>query len=77
MTYTSTRVRTWTDGFTTLFNRFDDEYDITGTAEGVFSSGGGYTANITSAVHIKVGCGFPVSGTVEITPQSNPVRVLD
>jgi hypothetical protein len=77
MTYTSTRVRTWTDGFTTLFNRFDDEYDITGTAEGVFSSGGGYTANITSAVYIKVGCGFPVSGTVEITPQSNPVRVLD
>jgi hypothetical protein len=77
MTYTSTRVRTWTDGFTTLFNRFDDEYDITGTAEGVFSTGGGYTANITSAVHIKVGCGFPVSGTVEITPQSNPVRVLD
>ena len=77
MTYTSTRVRTWTDGFTTLFNRFDDEYDITGTAEGVFSSGGGYTANITSAIHIKVGCGFPVSGTVEITPQSNPVRVLD
>jgi hypothetical protein len=77
MTYTSTRVRTWTDGFTTLFNRFDDEYDITGTAEGVFSTGGGYTANITSAVNIKVGCGFPVSGTVEITPQSNPVRVLD
>ncbi len=77
MAYTSTRVRTWTDGFTTLFNRFDDEYDITGTATGVFSSGGGYTANITSPVHIKVGCGFPVSGTVEITPQSRPVRLLD
>jgi hypothetical protein len=77
MTYTSTRVRTWTDGFTTLFNRFDDEYDITGTAAGVFSSGGGYTANITAAVHIKVGCGFPVSGTVEITPESRPVRILD
>lgn len=77
MAYTSTRVRTWTAGFTTLLNRFDDEYDITGTANGVFSSGGGYTANITSAVHIKVGCGFPVSGTIEITPQSRPVRVLD
>lgn len=77
MAYTSTRVRTWTAGFTTLLNRFDDEYDITGTANGVFSSGGGYTANIISAVHIKVGCGFPVSGTIEITPQSRPVRVLD
>lgn len=77
LSYTSTRVRTWTDGFNTLLNRFDDEYDITGTAVGVFSSGGGYTTNITSPVHIKVGCGFPVSGTLEITPQSNPVRILD
>ena len=77
LTYTSTRVRTWTDGFNTLLNRFDDEYDITGSAVGVFSSGGGYTANITSPVHIKVGCGFPVSGTLEITPQTKPVRVLD
>jgi hypothetical protein len=77
LTYTSTRVRTWTNGFNTLLNRFDDEYEITGTAVGVFSSGGGYTANITSPVHIKVGCGFPVSGTLEITPQTNPVRVLD
>ena len=77
LTYTSSRVRTWIDGFNTLLNRFDDEYEITGTAVGVFSSGGGYTTNITSPVHIKVGCGFPVSGTLEITPQSNPVRVLD
>ena len=77
MTYTSTRVRTWTAGFNTLLNRFDDEYDITGTASGVFSSGGSYAANITAPVHIKVGCGFPVSGTMEITPQSHPVRVLD
>lgn len=77
LTYTSTRVRTWTDGFSTLLNRFDDEYDITGTADGVFSSGGGYTTNIISPVHIKVGCGFPVSGTLEITPQTNPVRILD
>jgi len=77
VTYTSTRVRTWTNGFTTLLNRFDDEYDITGTASGVFSSGGGYTALTTAPVHIKVGCGFPVSGTIEITPQSHPVRVVD
>ena len=77
LTYTSSRVRTWIDGFNTLLNRFDDEYEITGTAVGVFSSGGGYNTNITSPVLIKVGCGFPVSGTLEITPQTNPVRVLD
>lgn len=78
LTYTSTRVRTWTNGFNTILNRFDDEYDITGTATGVFSSGGGYTAICsTSPVHVKVGCGFPVSGSIEITPQNHPVRVLD
>ena len=78
VSYTSTRVRTWTAGFNTLLNRFDDEYDITGEATGLFSSGGGYTAScINNPVHIKVGCGFPVSGTIEITPESRSVRVVD
>jgi hypothetical protein len=77
VSYTSTRVRTWTAGSTTLLNRFDDEYDITGTAIGTFSSGGGYTALTTNPVHIKVGCGFPVSGTIEIAPQSRPLRIVD
>lgn len=75
--YTSTRVRTWTTGFNTLVNRFDDEYDITGTAVATFSNGGGYTGNTTSPVHIKVGCSFPVSGTLEITPTDKPVRLID
>jgi hypothetical protein len=77
LTYSSTRVRTWTNGYDTFLYRLDDEYDITGSAVGVFSLGGGYTANSTSPVHIKVGCGFPVSGTLEITPQNKPMRVLD
>jgi len=76
--YTSTRVRTWTAGFNTLLNWFDDEYDITGTATGTFSSGGGYTSScFTTPVHIEVGCGFPVRGTIEVTPESRPVRVVD
>ena len=75
--YTSTRVRTWTTGFNTLLNRFDDEYDITGTSEATFSSGEGYTGNTTSPIHIKVGCGFPVSGTLDITPTGKPVRQIN
>jgi len=75
--YTSTRVRTWTTGFNTLLNRFDDEYDITGTSEATFSSGDGYTGNTTSPIHIKVGCGFPVSGTLDITPTGKPVRQIN
>jgi hypothetical protein len=75
--YTSTRVRTWSTGFNTLLNRFDDEYDITGTSEATFSNGGGYTGNTTSPIHIKVGCGFPVSGTLDITPTGKPVRQIN
>jgi hypothetical protein len=75
--YTSTRVRTWTTGFNTLLNRFDDEYDITGTSEASFSSGEGYTGNTTSPIHIKIGCGFPVSGTLDITPTGKPVRQIN
>ena len=75
--YTSTRVRTWTTGFNTLLNRFDDEYDITGTSEATFSNGGGYSGNTTSPIHIKVGCGFPVSGTLDILPTGKPVRQIN
>lgn len=77
LTYASTRVRTWVQGFNTLTNRFDDQYEISGTATGTFSSGGGYTAQTTSPLHINIGCGFPVSGTLELTPQNKPVRVVD
>lgn len=78
VSYTSSRVRTWTSGFNTLSNRFDDEYDITGSSTGTFSSGGGYTSScFINPVHIKVGCGFPVRGTIDITPESRPVRVVD
>jgi hypothetical protein len=75
--YISTRVRTWTTGFNTLLNRFDDEYDITGTSEATYSSGEGYSGNTTSPIHIKVGCGFPVSGTLNITPTGKPVRQIN
>lgn len=77
LTYSSSRVRTWTAGYATLLNRFDDEYDISGLADGVFSTGNSYTAFTSNPIHLKVGCGFPVSGTLEITPSNLPVRVVD
>ena len=77
LTYTSARVRTWVSGFNTLLYRFDDEYDITGNAEGSFSSGGGFTSQTTNPIHVKVGCGFPVSGTIDLQPQNKPLRIVD
>ncbi|MEN9700433.1 MAG: hypothetical protein RLZZ301_1631 [Bacteroidota bacterium] len=77
LTYVSSRVRTWTSGFNTPFYRFDDEYDISGSASGSYASGTTYIAQITSPVHIKIGCGFPVSGSVELTPSGLPTRYID
>jgi hypothetical protein len=73
LNYTSSRVRT----FNTLLDRFDDEYDITGSASGTFSSGGGYTSQTITPIRIKVGCGFPVSGELQITPIDRPVRTIN
>lgn len=75
--YTSTRVRTWTEGYNTLLNRFDDVYEITGTADATFSTGGGYTGATVSPLKIKIGCGFPVSGIVDLTPNGKPTRTID
>jgi hypothetical protein len=75
--YTSTRVRTWTAGFMTPLTYMDDEYDITSTGTATYASGGGYTAQTLTPIHIKVGCPFPVSGQLQITPSSKPVRTID
>jgi len=77
LNYTSSRIRTWVAGFNTLFDRFDDEYDITGTATGTFSNGGGYSSETTTPIRVKVGCGFPVSGILQITPVDRPVRTIN
>lgn len=76
-TYSSQRVRTWTNGSSTLGNFLDDEYDITGSATASSSLGNGYTATITSPLHVKVGCAYITSGVLEFTPTDKPVRVID
>ena len=75
--YTSSRVRTFTDGFTTLLNFYDDEYDITGTANATVVNGDGYVATITSPLHLKIGCGYITKGEIEITPTDKPVRIIN
>jgi hypothetical protein len=75
--YTSSRVRTFTAGYNTQFNFWDDEYDITGTANATVVNGDGYQAQTTAPLHVKVGCGYITRGTLEITPTGKPVRVID
>ena len=77
LSYISSRVRTWSAGFATPLYRWDDEYQITGSATGNHSNGNSYTANITSSLQVNVGCGRPVSGTMELTPSGLPTRIID
>lgn len=76
-TYNSSRVRTWTAGSTTFANFYDDEYDITGSATASSTLGNGYTANITSALHIKVGCPYITKGVLDFTPTDKATRTIN
>jgi hypothetical protein len=76
LSYTSTRVRTWTQGYDTA-TIWDDVYSISGTASGTNRQGEPYTAAITSPLIAKVGCAWIVSGIVEIVPQGRPTRTIN
>jgi len=76
MSWTSQRNREWVEGQSTL-TPLDDVYSITGNAEGVSRAGASFTASITDPLIIAVGCPYIKQGTIEITPDGKPVRILD
>ena len=76
-TYISSQVRTFTNGYTTVWNIYDDEWDVTGSATAQVVNGDGYVANITSPLHVKVGCPYITKGTLEITPTGKSMRKID
>ncbi|MGV3610445.1 MAG: hypothetical protein ACO1N0_05825 [Fluviicola sp.] len=76
-TYTSAQVRTFTNGYNTVLNIYDDEWDITGTANAQVVNGDGYAANTTSPLHVKVGCPYITSGVLQITPTGKSMRTID
>src|SRR6218665_548533 len=75
--YTSSRVRTFTEGSTTQAYFWDDEYDVTGTASANVENGDSYEAEILSPLHIKVGCPYITKGKLDITPSGKPTRTID
>ena len=76
-TYTSAQVRTFTNGYNTVLNIYDDEWDVTGTGNAQVVNGDGYVANITSPLHVKVGCPYITKGVLEITPTGKSTRTID
>lgn len=79
ITWTSSRTRQWIAGYNTAVCS-DDVYSITGSASGTNTYGVQISAVITSPLirNLDSGCRKHfVQGTIEITPENHPVRILD
>lgn len=77
ITWTSIRDREWLQGEGTP-QWSDDEYGVTGTAEGTSANGTQFSVTITSQLIRKMSCPKHfVSGTLDFTPGSKPVRHVD
>lgn len=76
MTWSSVRNREWISGSNTPLNWQDDEYVITGTANGTNFEGNSFLATITHGLHIEY-CAYITEGTFELTPSGKPTRTFD
>lgn len=81
ISWTSQRVNEWISGYTTYMNPWDDEYAVTGSANGTDINGASFSVNITSPLV----CKFCVSifrwivssGTLEIVNPGYPTIAVD
>ncbi|MBI4931592.1 MAG: hypothetical protein HY841_12555 [Bacteroidetes bacterium] len=78
ITWTSTRNREWIADESTPLIWSDDIYGVTGTASGTSANGTPFNVTITSQLIRKIACSKHfVSGTLDFTPGSKPVRHVD
>lgn len=76
ISYSADKTRTWIEGIETPRRR-DDVYLIEGSGSASNSNGGGFTKLITNPLRRELSCRWIVSGSVEITPNNRPMRLLD
>lgn len=67
ITWESTRTNTWVEGESTLFNIFDDVYEISGGASGINREGESFALDITEVLRKEIGCRWIVKGKVSLT----------
>lgn len=79
ISWNSTRTREWIAGDNTNWDWTDDQYLITGSADGINRDGLPYTAQITTPVHFDLSCDIIpiIAGRVEVTPQGQETRWID
>lgn len=66
ISWTSTRQNEWFAGYDTWMNWLDDEYRVTGSANGTDINGASFTVNITEPLEVQVGCWYIKKGKIEI-----------
>lgn len=76
MDWVSSRDREWISGESTLIWS-DDEYLISGNAQGTNFEGNSYTMNITHPLDIDFSCYWIKEGTFDLTPTGKSTRTLD
>ncbi len=61
-----TRTRTWSEGYNTPYNVWDDVYTLEGSSSGKNRKGNTYTHQITNPLVVKMSCRWIVMGTIEM-----------
>jgi hypothetical protein len=77
ITWQSARQREWIAGEGTLANVLDDVYLITGSATGTGTTGNSFSATITQALRVEIGCKWIVSGKLTLQPENIAARYID
>lgn len=76
-TWNGNRIRTWTEGYNTILNVFDDVYEITGGGTGINRNNVAYTMTIDEPLVAKVGCAWIVQGVMTIDPEEGQNRIIN
>lgn len=76
ITYNGTKTTTQVAGMGTS-TESDDEYEITGSSNGVNRVGLSFSTNITNPLHKKSNCKWITSGTLDLTPNGFKTRTVD
>jgi hypothetical protein len=77
ITWISTRQLEWTEGMNTLWEWWDDVYQLTGESHGVNSEGADYQYNITTPLKKKLNCQWIVSGILTLQVTGLPLITMD
>lgn len=79
--WTSQRENEWVAGYDTYVNPWDDEYEVTGSAEGADINGAAFSVNITSPLLYKfcqsIFSWIIASGTIDIVNPGYPTITVD